>query len=166
MTVIDYPIIFIVVISALFGIFRGFIRELLAVVSWVLAFYCSSLFSDQLAKIIPFFEDGALKHFIAYLIIFVVILVVASIIIKLLNKFIKTVGLSFSNILMGSLFGFIRGVLIAFLLIIVAEKMNLVDQNTINQSLTAPLIKKSVEKSLPYLPSEWLSEVEYDNILI
>jgi membrane protein required for colicin V production len=134
MTVIDYPIIFIVVISALFGIFRGFIRELLAVVGWVLAFYCSSLFSDQLAKIIPFFEDGALKHFIAYLIIFVVILVVASIIIKLLNKFIKTVGLSFSNILIGSLFGFIRGVLVDKIHLLRNNDQQKSNQNTSNKT--------------------------------
>ena len=84
MLFIDYVIIFIIVISSLLGIFRGFIKELLAIISWVLAFYFSSILSDSVSKFIPFDFDDSLKYFIAYLLIFVFVLIVASILIKLL----------------------------------------------------------------------------------
>jgi membrane protein required for colicin V production len=165
MLFIDYVIIFIIVISSLLGIFRGFIKELLAIISWVLAFYFSSILSDSVSKFIPFDFDDSLKYFIAYLLIFVFVLIVASILIKLLNKFVKTVGLTLTNVLMGSIFGLIRGVLIAFLLILVAENFRFIDKETLSKSLLVPMIKEYVEKTLPYLPEEWLTHVEYDNIL-
>jgi len=83
----------------------------------------------------------------------------------LLNKFVKTVGLTLTNVLMGSIFGLIRGVLIAFLLILVAENFRFIDKETLSKSILVPMIKEYVEKTLPYLPEEWLTHVEYDNIL-
>jgi len=147
MLFIDYVIIFIIVISSLLGIFRGFIKELLAIISWVLAFYFSSILSDSVSKFIPFDFDDSLKYFIAYLLIFVFVLIIASILIKLLNKFVKTVGLTLTNVLMGSIFGLIRGVLIAFLLILVAENFRFIDKETLSKSLLVPMIKEYVEKS-------------------
>lgn len=165
MIFIDYVLIFIIVVSSVLGVFRGFIKELLAIIGWVLAFYFSSIFSDTVSQYVPFVLDDSLKYFIAYLIIFILVLVIASILIKILNQFVKTVGLTLTNVLMGTLFGFIRGVLLAFILILVAENFRFIDKQTLEQSILVPIIKEYVEKTLPYFPEEWLTHVEYDNIL-
>ena len=86
MTPIDYAIIVIILLSICFGCFRGFIRELLSLIGWFLAFYTANFFTDSLYQYIPFALDVTIKYIAGYFIIFLLVLIFASIIIKLINK--------------------------------------------------------------------------------
>ena len=165
MTPIDYAIIVIILLSICFGCFRGFIRELLSLIGWFLAFYTANFFTDSLYQYIPFALDETLKYIAGYFIIFLLVLIFASIIIKLINKFIKSVGLSFSNFILGGFFGFTRGVLIIFVMILLLEKTSFSLNPGWAKSTYIPIIKNSVENTLPYLPEDWFKDVKYDNIL-
>jgi|TARA_B000000475_G_scaffold95786_1_gene77758 membrane protein required for colicin V production len=165
MTPIDYAIIVIILLSICFGCFRGFIRELLSLIGWFLAFYTANFFTDSLYQYIPFALDETIKYIAGYFIIFLLVLIFASIIIKLINKFIKSVGLSFSNFILGGFFGFTRGVLIIFVMILLLEKTSFSLNPGWAKSTYIPIIKNSVENTLPYLPEDWFKDVKYDNIL-
>lgn len=165
MTPIDYAIIVIILLSICFGCFRGFIRELLSLIGWFLAFYTANFFTDSLYQYIPFELDETIKYIAGYFIIFLLVLIFASIIIKLINKFIKSVGLSFSNFILGGFFGFTRGVLIIFVMILLLEKTSFSLNPGWAKSTYIPIIKNSVENTLPYLPEDWFKDVKYDNIL-
>ena len=165
MTPIDYAIIVIILLSICFGCFRGFIRELLSLIGWFLAFYTANFFTDSLYQYIPFALDDTIKYITGYFIIFLFVLIFASIIIKLINKFIKSVGLSFSNFILGGFFGFTRGVLIVFVMIFLLEKTSFSLNPGWANSTYIPIIKNSVENTLPYLPEDWFKDVKYDNIL-
>ena len=165
MTPIDYAIIVIILLSICFGCFRGFIRELLSLIGWFLAFYTANFFTDSLYQYIPFALDETIKYITGYFIIFLLVLIFASIIIKLINKFIKSVGLSFSNFILGGFFGFTRGVLIIFVMILLLEKTSFSLNPGWAKSTYIPIIKNSVENTLPYLPEDWFKDVKYDNIL-
>ena len=165
MTPIDYAIIVIILLSICFGCFRGFIRELLSLIGWFLAFYTANFFTDSLYQYIPFALDVTIKYIAGYFIIFLLVLIFASIIIKLINKFIKSVGLSFSNFILGGFFGFTRGVLIIFVMILLLEKTSFSLNPGWAKSTYIPIIKNSVENTLPYLPEDWFKDVKYDNIL-
>ena len=165
MTPIDYAIIVIILLSICFGCFRGFIRELLSLIGWFLAFYTANFFTDSLYQYIPFALDDTIKYITGYFIIFLLVLIFASIIIKLINKFIKSVGLSFSNFILGGFFGFTRGVLIVFVMILLLEKTSFSLNPGWANSTYIPIIKNSVENTLPYLPEDWFKDVKYDNIL-
>ena len=165
MTPIDYAIIVIILLSTFFGCFRGFIRELLSLIGWFLAFYTANFFTDSFYQYIPFGLDDTIKYIAGYFIIFLLVLIFASIIIKLINKFIKSVGLSFSNFILGGFFGFTRGVLIVFVMIFLLEKTSFSLNPGWANSTYIPIIKNSVENTLPYLPEDWFKDVKYDNIL-
>ena len=165
MTPIDYAIIVIILLSICFGCFRGFIRELLSLIGWFLAFYTANFFTDSLYQYIPFALDETIKYIAGYFIIFLLVLIYASIIIKLINKFIKSVWLSFSNFILRGFFGFTRGVLIIFVMILLLEKTSFSLNPGWAKSTYIPIIKNSVENTLPYLPEDWFKDVKYDNIL-
>ena len=165
MTPIDYAIIVIILLSTCFGCFRGFIRELLSLIGWILAFYTANFFTDSFYQYIPFGLDDTIKYIAGYFIIFLLVLIFASIIIKLINKFIKSVGLSFSNFILGGFFGLTRGVLIIFVMILLIDKTSFSLNTGWANSTYIPLIKNSVENTLPYLPEDWFKDVKYDNIL-
>ena len=165
MTYLDYFFILIIFVSFLVGCYRGFTRELFSLAGWIFAFYFANLFSGDLLKYVPFDFGEHVNFIIIYMVIFVIILLVASFLAALLNKLIKNIGLGFFNIIMGSIFGFMRGVLITFILIFLVQKTSLISETILAESKTIPAIKLAMEISLSYLPYEWSNKVKYDAIL-
>ena len=53
MTVVDVIVIFVIFLSALFGIWRGFVREAISLAKWVLASWIAITFAPKLAVILP-----------------------------------------------------------------------------------------------------------------
>ena len=163
MTYLDYFFISIIFISFLVGCYRGFTRELFSLAGWIFAFYFANLFSGDLLKYVPFDFGEHINFIIIYMVIFVIILLVTSFFAALLNKLIKNIGLGFFNIIMGSIFGFMRGVLITFILIFLVQKTSLISETILAESKTIPAIKLAIEISLSYLPYEWSNKVKYDS---
>ena len=145
MTYLDYFFISIIFISFLVGCYRGFTRELFSLAGWIFAFYFANLFSGDLLKYVPFDFGEHVNFIIIYMVIFVIILLVASFLAALLNKLIKNIGLGFFNVIMGSIFGFMRGVLISFVIIFLVEKTSFISETTLGESKTIPVIKMAIK---------------------
>jgi len=165
MVFIDYFLAFIILISLFFGFYRGFIRELLALIGLVIAFYCANKYSSLFISYVPFGFDATINTLIIYLAIFILILIASALIIKLINKFIRSAGLSFINIFMGGFFGFIRGLLISMLIIYLVEKSEFPLTESWHTSSVVILLKETIQKTLPYLPFDWRIDVKYDSML-
>ena len=165
MSYIDYFFIVVIFISLLVGCYRGFTRELFSLVGWIFAFYFANLFSGELLKYVPFEFGEHVNFIIIYMVIFVTILLLASFLAALLNGLIKNIGLGFLNLIMGSIFGFMRGVLIAFIMIFLFEKTSFISEEILSKSKTIPVINLAIKKTLSYLPYEWSNKVKYDPIL-
>ena len=165
MNYLDYFFIFIIFLSLLVGCYRGFTRELLSLIGWILAFYFAHLFSGNLLKYVPFKFGEHINFIIIYMVIFVIILLLAAFVASLLNSLIKNVGLGFLNIIMGSIFGFMRGILITFIIIFLIEKTTFISDVRLADSISVPVIKSLINKTLSYLPHEWSNKVKYDPIL-
>ena len=165
MNYLDYFFIFIVSLSLLVGCFRGFTRELFSLTGWVLAFYFASLFSGDLLEYVPFEFSEQINFIIIYMVIFVIILLLSSFVATLLNNLIKNIGLGFLNVIMGCIFGIMRGVLITFIIIFLVEKTSFISEVELAKSKTIPVIKLLINNTLSYLPHEWSNKVKYDSIL-
>ena len=165
MSYLDYFFIFIISFSLLVGCYRGFTRELLSLTGWILAFYFANLFSGDFLKYVPFEFAEHINFIIIYLAIFVIVLLLAAFVATLLNRLIKNIGLGFLNIIMGSIFGLMRGILIAFIIIFLIEKTSFMGEFDLARSKTIPVIKLLMQKTLSYLPHEWSNKVKYDPIL-
>ena len=154
MSYLDYFFIFIVFFSFLAGCYRGFTRELLSLIGWILAFYFANLFSGDFLEYAPFDFGEHINFIIIYMVLFIIILLFSSFVATLLNNLIKNIGLGFLNIIMGSIFGFLRGILITFIIIFLVEKTSFIGQ-----------VNLVIKKTLSYLPYEWSNKVKYDPIL-
>ena len=165
MVFIDYFLAFIILISLFFGFYRGFVRELLALLGLILAFYCANKYSSLFVSYVPFGFDDPINNIIIYLAIFILVLIISALIIKLINKFIKSAGLSFINIFMGGFFGFVRGILLSMLIIYLVEKSEFPLTESWYKSSVVILLKETIQNTLPYLPFDWRINVKYDSIL-
>lgn len=123
MTVVDFLIVGIVIISMIYGLIRGFLKEVISLGSWILGVWAALTFSSQLApKIIPnlpfvgqmdFFADSLLRQTILMgALIFFGFAFVGAVVNYLVTKLAERTGLGGMNRFLGMIFGAARGLLI------------------------------------------------------
>ena len=162
MPLIDILVILVLFASLIFGFFRGFVKELMSLVAWVSAFFVAYYFSSSVTTVLPFDAEFSIKYVTGFVLIFIFVLIISSILIKFISAFVHKIGLGASNIILGGLFGILRGVIIVYFLIFIIEKTSFGEDPTLQQSNSIVLIKLVVEKTFPYLPQDWLNNVKYD----
>ena len=151
---IDILIASILVISILIGFFRGAIKEILTVVSWIGAIFLTILLFPLGKSIISnFVQQPLLIDLITYVIVFVVFLVVLSAFTCILSSIIKSSALAMPNRLCGILFGIVRGVLILAVLDFGISQYILQDyEEYVKQSKLRPYIKDTSKMIFIMLP--------------
>jgi membrane protein required for colicin V production len=113
---IDILISVVVLISLLFGLWRGLVREVLSLMTWVAALLIARVYSDDLAPFLESIFEGETTRLIAsFSLLFFATLVVGALINRLVAKLISFVGLAFTDRLLGGVFGLARGCLIVML---------------------------------------------------
>lgn len=113
MTGVDYAILAIVLVSALIGLWRGFVREALSLAIWVLAFWAAySLAAVIEVYFAAWLTDSALRTAVAFVVIFLLIHIVGFVVSRLLSKLVKAVGLRSVDRVAGAGFGLVRALVV------------------------------------------------------
>ncbi|MGL4978074.1 MAG: CvpA family protein, partial [Plesiomonas sp.] len=68
---VDYAILGVIGFSSLVSLVRGFVREALSLVTWVVAFFVASHFYPELAQYFTQFQDPMLRNGTAIAALFV-----------------------------------------------------------------------------------------------
>lgn len=115
----DWTIVSVIGISMLISVLRGFIKEALSLVGWVLAFIVSMVFSERLASLLSNqIHDSTGRHIVAFALLFVFTLIVVGLLAKLLQSLVEFAGLGVLDRVLGMAFGFARGVLVLLAFIV------------------------------------------------
>lgn len=116
---VDYVIVGIVAISAVIGLVRGVMREVLSLAIWALAVVLALTFSDRLADDLANRIDGpSVRYVVAFAIIFITTLIVGGFVQWLVMRLIETTGLTGTDRLIGLLFGGLRGAVVCIVAVI------------------------------------------------
>jgi membrane protein required for colicin V production len=130
-TIVDGVVLAVVVLSAILAWSRGFVRETLAILGWVVAGVAAFVFApavEPLMREVPVLRDvigtscelGLLAAFAA---VFAVALVVATIFTPLLSGFVQNSALGPVDQGLGFLFGVARGVLLVVIALVVYHRV-------------------------------------------
>lgn len=129
MSPVDIAIVVILLISIIIGIFRGFIREILSLASWLIALYIAWTFAEMGATYLePYISQPPLRIVAAFAGIFIVALIVASIIGYVIYRLFALAGITGVDRSLGAVFGVARGVIIVAILILSAVYMDFASQ--------------------------------------
>jgi len=142
LNIADWVLLAILLISSLISLRRGFVKEALSLVIWVLAFGVAMLFSPQmdivLAEYVPI---ESLRPKVGFALLFVAVLIVGSVFSKLIAQLIKMTGLSGTDRLLGVIFGFFRGVILLLAVFVLLPKWLPIQEDTwYKESIVIPRI--------------------------
>jgi membrane protein required for colicin V production len=118
---IDYVIIGIIALSAIISVVRGFVKEVLSLAAWVLAFWVALTFSPQFSVLLSdYISTPSVSLFAAFAALFIVTLILSALVNHLIAAIVEKTGLSGTDRMLGVLFGILRGVAIVTLLLLLA----------------------------------------------
>lgn len=114
---LDYVLLAIIIVTAIYGVFKGFVKQVIGLVAVIAGLVLAVLYYTQAAGIfVGFVKSRPVSHFLGFLFIFVLVLIAGAILGHLLTK--AMVGpLAFVNRLFGAIFGIITAVLICGILV-------------------------------------------------
>ncbi|ABE49961.1 CvpA family protein [Methylobacillus flagellatus] len=163
MTGFDYAVMVIMGASVLLSMMRGFVREVLALAAWVIAFVVARLYTVEVSMMLPdSIPAEELKFLAAFLILFLSALLVCSLLAIAIAQVFKAIGLSALDRCLGVLFGCVRGLLIVLTLVLLAGLTSLPqDPRWRNAMFSAPL-EAMVLGILPWLPQDIAKHIKYD----
>jgi membrane protein required for colicin V production len=136
---VDYAIIAAIGFSALAGMIRGLIREVLSLLSWGLAIWVGLRFAREFSVWMnPLVPLPSARQAVAFGILFLATLITTGFIGVVLGKLVQTSGLSAVDQLAGLAFGIARGMLIVSALVLVAALTPLPEDPWWQQSKLIP----------------------------
>ena len=159
---IDYAVLAIVGISGVISLMRGFIREALSLAGWIAAFWIALALSGKAAALL----DGhvsvpSVRVGIGFAAIFFGVLLVCGIVLRLAGLLVERTGMSGTDRTLGIVFGVLRGIVIAGLLVLLAGLTPLPRDPWWNQSLFLPHFVALANEIRAFLPPEMQQQIQF-----
>jgi len=118
----DWAIIAIIILSTIVSLIRGFVKEALSLLCWVVAFVVARSFYTHLATLFEdIFSTPSLRLLAAFILLFVVTLILGALVNHLIAAIVKSTGLSGTDRMLGMVFGLIRGVILVVVVVALAR---------------------------------------------
>jgi len=118
---LDYVIIGVIVLSVVISVFRGFVREALALLVWAFAVVVGWTFFRELAvHLEPWISVPSLRYAAALALLVIGVLIVGGLVTYLVGQLVERTGLSGTDRMMGMVFGAARGVLLVAVMVLIA----------------------------------------------
>ena len=150
---LDYVIIAVIGLSVLTGLFRGFIKELIALCVWILAIWLAYSYSSALDPwLTHYVQDKTARTVIAFIAILLATIIVGGIFNALLSFILRSTGLSGTDRLLGMAFGLVRGVFIVALIMVVVKMTSDPQKSYVSQSRIYPTLEPLVSWVYGYMP--------------
>ena len=150
---VDGVLLFILVLSAIVGMWRGLVYEVLSVMAWVAAFVLAQHYADQVAGWLPM--DGAspgLRTAAGFAAVFVASAFAGGFLAWVVKKMVAAVGLRPIDRVLGGAFGLLRGAVVLLAVAVVVGMTPLHSQPGWQSSAVARVLVSGLHALKPLLP--------------
>lgn len=153
MIALDWILLGIGAASALWGLMRGLVREVLSVVGWVASFWLAQVYAPQMGEWLPLSDSAdSLRYLAGFVLVFLIVLVAFALLSTVLRKLASAAGLGPLDRALGVLFGALRGWLLLLSLTIVVHLAKWQDHPQWQTSVLAQALQGHLHTLRPLLP--------------
>lgn len=137
--ILDLGIVVLIILTTIVGFMRGFIREVLSLITWVAAIAAAALYFQPVAAMLPFEGLSPVMLLgIAAGLIFFSVLIIGGLVSFILVKAIQSIGLGGVDLFFGGVVGFAKGALVVTLLVALSSVASLQEQAWWQESQLIP----------------------------
>ena len=156
MTVVDWTLLGVLLISLLLGAWRGLVYEVLSLVAWTAAFLLAQWLAPDLAAQLPLGNLAEpLRYAAAFAIVFILIAFIGGLLAALIKKAVNAVGLRPVDRVLGMVFGLARATVLLLAVAVVAGLTPLGSAPVWRDSAGAPYLNALLLWLKPTLPPEF-----------
>jgi membrane protein required for colicin V production len=155
MTVVDIVVIFVIFLSALFSLIRGFVKEAISLATWIIAIWLAATFAPKLALALPdSLESEAVRQAVGFGVLFVLTLMVGALVNMLVAQVVKKTGLSGADRIFGVAFGILRGGLIIIVFVVIGGMTPLPEADWWQSSVLLQWFESAAMVIQEYIPDD------------
>ena len=122
MNEVDTAILVVIVLSCVFGLWTGLIKEVLSLLTWIAALLVARVYSEGLSGLfVNVIDNSAVRYATAFVIIFIAIMVLGRLLNHQLSKLLISTTLKLADRVLGGMFGIARGALIVMLILFISN---------------------------------------------
>lgn len=162
MTAFDYCLLLLLAVTAGLGFWRGLVSEVLSLVAWVVAILVARTYSGEVARWLTAIDHPAGRQVLAFVLVVIFVLLLAGLVRWLLRALLKAVGLGAADRVLGASFGFIKGLAIAFLVVLAGGLLGVSQASWWRQATFSPMLETAVLAARPWLPDAVAKRVRFD----
>jgi len=156
----DFVVLSILAVSAVLGLVRGLLREMLSLIAYAAAFVAAIWWGPVVhGWLTPWIDAALLRMALSYAAVFLVVLLGIGLVNMTLSALVRSTGLSPADHGLGGLFGLARGMLIVLVLVALAGYTPMPQEDWWREAMfsgTAVRALQAVKAQLPVDLAAWL----------
>ncbi len=163
MAVFDYAVLLIIGVSILLSVMRGFLREVMALLAWVVAFWVANLYTASFAPMLPAsIPSPELRLLAAFAALFLATLLVMTLMAITVGQLLKAIGIGAWDRALGAVFGFARGMIIVLVLVLLSGLTSLPQHPLWRNAMFSSPLETLVLRFKPWLPADLAKRLNYN----
>ena len=161
----DIVILAIIGISALISLWRGFLREVLSLLAWILAFWVAFSFTPLVAPLLePYVDVPSIRFILGFAGLFVLTLLAVSLLGHIVVKLVGRTGLTGTDRMLGLLFGMARGGVVVLLLVLLAGLTRVPQDPWWDEARLLAHFQRAALWVREYLPDSIAEHIRYEPV--
>ncbi len=161
MTLFDFGVLGVLVVSIAISLLRGLAREMVSLAVWVGGFILATFFGSYVAAYLPQSLQPLWSALIGFLIVFGVVLIIGWIAGMALSSAVRASGLAPADRALGVLFGLVRGLLIVLVFVVLAGLTPLPRERIWRDAFLSGPFETAALALKPHLPARLGQHLKY-----
>ncbi len=156
LSAVDWIFLAVLCLSALLGLWRGLVQEVLSLAGWVFAFFVAPLYASVAADWLPMSgSSDMLRYAAGFVSVFVAVLIATALVSWMIQQLVSAVGLGPLDRLLGSAFGLLRGLVLLLAVAVVVGMTPLRDKESWQNAQGTPWLQQTLHVLKPVLPVDF-----------
>jgi membrane protein required for colicin V production len=161
-TIFDYLVLFVLASSVVISTMRGLVKEILSLLSWVVAFVIANAYGAKLAPMLPsLFPGESVRLIVAFIVLFLGVRILMGLLSLAISALVDATGLSLADRGLGGLFGLARGIVIVLAGVILCGMTSIPQQDFWKNALLSPMAETGARTVKPFLPAAFAQHVQF-----